>query len=85
MSYRETFRMNQRDFDDEIQEQISDAAYCLLGISDDWDYFDIEQFLDWQLDNLDDLPEGYPKEVMNRKHEAQIMDVVEKLLNKRNR
>lgn len=85
MSYKETFRMNQRDFDDEIQEQISDAADCLLGISDDWDYFDIEQFLDWQLDNLDDLPEGYPKEVMNRKHEAQIMDVVEKLLNKRNR
>ena len=70
MSYRETFRMNQRDFDDEIQEQIFDAADRLLGISDDWDYFDIEQFLDWQLANLNDLPEGYPKEVMDRKYEV---------------
>ena len=85
MSYRETFRMNQRDFDDEIQEQIFDAADRLLGISDDWDYFDIEQFLDWQLANLNDLPEGYPKEVMDRKYEVQIMDAVEELLSKRNK
>ena len=68
-----------------ISTEIKEAAHCLLGISDEWGYFEVEQFLDWQLDNLDDLPEGYPKEVMNRKHEAQIMDVVEKLLNKRNR
>jgi hypothetical protein len=62
------------------KEQIKDAASCLLGISDDWDLFDIEQFLDWQLDNLDELPEGYPKEVMNRNYEEDIMNEVERLL-----
>jgi hypothetical protein len=62
------------------KEQIKDAASCLLGISDDWDLFDIEQFLDWQLDNLDELPEGYPKEVMNREYEEDIMNEVERLL-----
>jgi hypothetical protein len=62
------------------KEQIKDAASCLLGISDDWDLFDIEQFLDWQLDNLDELPEGYPKEVMNRDYEEDIMNEVERLL-----
>ena len=67
------------------EEKIEWAADCLLGISSDWDYFDIEQFLDWQLDNLDDLPEGYPKEVMKREYETQIMEAVEKLLFKRNR
>jgi hypothetical protein len=62
------------------KEQIKDAASCLLGISDDWGLFDIEQFLDWQLDNLDELPEGYPKEVMNRDYEEDIMNEVERLL-----
>ena len=81
MSYRETFRMNQRDFDDEIQDQITEAADCLLGISDEWGYFEIEQFLDWQLDNLDDLPEGYPKEVMTREYESLILEEVERVLN----
>lgn len=80
MAYRETFRMNQRDFDDEIQEQITEAAHCLLGIDDGWGYFDIEQFLDWQLDNLEDLPEGYPKEVMTREYESLILEEVERLL-----
>lgn len=28
------------------KEQIKDAALCLLGISDDWGYFEVEQFLD---------------------------------------
>jgi len=80
MAYRETFRMNQRDFDDEIQEQITEAAQCLLGISDDWGYFEVEQFLDWQLDNLDDLPEGYPKEVMTREYESLILEEVDRIL-----
>jgi hypothetical protein len=62
------------------KEQIKDAASCLLGISDDWGLSDIEQFLDWQLDNLDELPEGYPKEVMNREYEEDIMNEVERLL-----
>jgi hypothetical protein len=62
------------------KEQIKDAASCLLGISDDWGLFDIEQFLDWQLDNLDELPEGCPKEVMNRNYEEDIMNEVERLL-----
>ena len=59
------------------REMISLAADCLLGIESDWGYFEIEQFLDWQLDNLDDLPEGYPVEVMTREHEAEIMAAVE--------
>jgi hypothetical protein len=62
------------------KEQINDAAHCLLGISDDWGLSDIEQFLDWQLDNLDELPEGYPKEVMNRNYEEDIINEVERLL-----
>jgi hypothetical protein len=81
MAYRETFRMNQRDFDIEIQDQITEATDCLLGISDEWGYFEIEQFLDWQLDNLDDLPEGYPKEVMTREYESLILEEVERVLN----
>jgi hypothetical protein len=66
-----------------IQEQIKDAAHCLLGISDDWGYFEIEQFLDWQLDHLDELPEGYPVEVMTREYESDIMDAVDKILNEK--
>jgi len=80
MSYRETFRMNQRDFDEELEDNINEAAHCLLGIADNWGYFEIEQFLDWQLDNLDDLPEGYPKEVMTREYESLIMEEVERLI-----
>jgi len=67
------------------KEKIEWAADCLLGICDDWDYFDIEQFLDWQLDNLEDLAEGYPKEVMARENEIEIINAVERLLNKRNK
>lgn len=65
------------------QEQIKDAAHCLLGISDDWGYFEIEQFLDWQLDHLDELPDGYPVDVMTREYESDIMDAVDKILNKK--
>lgn len=65
------------------QEQIKDAAHCLLGISDDWGYFEIEQFLDWQLDHLDELPDGYPVDVMTREYESDIMDAVDKILNEK--
>jgi hypothetical protein len=63
-----------------LQEQLRDAAQCLMGISDDWGYFEIEQFLDWQLDNLDELPEGYPIEVMTREYESDIMAEVDYLM-----
>ena len=63
-----------------IQEQIKEAAHCLMGISDDWDFSDIEQFLDWQLDHLDELPEGYPIEVMTREYESDILDEVYNLI-----
>lgn len=62
------------------KEQIIEAAHCLLGISDDWKYNDVKEFLDWQLDNLDELPEGYPKEVMTREYEDQILEQVKILL-----
>ena len=65
------------------QQQIDNAANCLLGISDEWGYLDIEQFLDWQLDNLDDLADGYPKEVMTREYEDDIMEAVNNKLNNR--
>jgi hypothetical protein len=81
MTYKETFRMNQRDFDEELEDNITEAAQCLLGISADWGYFEIEQFLDWQLDNLDELPEGYPEKVMTREYESLILEEVERLLN----
>jgi hypothetical protein len=80
MTYKETFRMNQRDFDEVLEDNINEAAQCLLGIANDWGYFEIEQFLDWQLDNLDELPEGYPKEVMTREYESLILEEVERLL-----
>jgi hypothetical protein len=80
MTYKETFRINQRDFDEELEDNINEAAQCLLGISDDWGYSEIEQFLNWQLDNLDDLAEGYPKEVMTREYESLILEEVERLL-----
>lgn len=63
-----------------IQEQIKDAAHCLLGISDDWGYFEIEQFLDWQLDNMDNIADGYPLEVMTREYEDSILEQVQVLL-----
>ena len=66
-----------------IKEQIKEAADCLLGISDDWGYFEVEQFLDWQLDNLDELAEGYPVEVMTREYEQDIMGEVDYLLSKK--
>ena len=62
------------------KEQIKDAASCLLGISDDWKYNDVKEFLDWQLDNLDELPGGYPKKVMTREYEDQILEQVKILL-----
>lgn len=63
------------------QEQIKDAAQCLLGISDDWGYFEIEQFLDWALDNPDELKDvGYPMEVMTREYESDILNEVEYIL-----
>ena len=64
-----------------MKDQITDAAQCLLGICDEWDYFDIEQFLDWQLDNIEDIAEGYPMEVMAREYEVDIMNEVERILN----
>jgi len=67
------------------KEKIERTANCLLGICDDWDYFDIEQFLDWQLDNLENLAAGYPKEVMVRENEIEILREVERLLNTRNK
>jgi len=63
-----------------IKKQIKEAADCLLGISDDWGYFEVEQFLDWQLDNLDELAEGYPVEVMTREYESEIMSEVENII-----
>lgn len=65
------------------QEQIKDAAQCLLGISDDWGYFEIEQFLDWALDNPDEIDGvGYPMEVMTREYESDILNEVEYILKK---
>ena len=61
-------------------QQITEAAHCLLGISDDWGYSDFIEFLDWQLDNLDELPEGYPEQVMTRQYESRILDEVKRLL-----
>ena len=29
------------------KEQIKDVASCLLGISDDWKYNDVKEFLNW--------------------------------------
>lgn len=61
-------------------EKIKYAANCLLGICDDWGYFEVEQFLDWQLDNMDEIAENYPLEVMTREYEELIMEQVKILL-----
>ena len=63
-----------------IENKIKLAANCLLGISDDWSYSNIKQFLDWQLDNLDDLADGYPRDVMTREYEDDIMNEVDNQL-----
>jgi len=65
------------------KQKIKDAAHCLLGISDDWGLEDIEQFLNWQLDNMDDIAEGYPLEVMTREYEQDILEAVETILSNR--
>jgi len=64
-------------------EQIKEAAQCLLGIDDEWGFDDIEGFLNWQFDNLDELPEGYPKPVMQRRFEDLILKEVKYLLSKK--
>jgi len=56
-----------------------------MGIDDDWGYFEIEQFLDWQLDNIEDIAEGYPLEVMTREYESMIMEEVDRLLSIKSR
>jgi hypothetical protein len=70
------------------QEQIKDAAQCLLGINDlseEWGYFEIEQFLDWVLDNPEELEGvGYPMEVMTREYEVDILNEIEKQIRKTN-
>ena len=63
-----------------IENKIKLAANYLLGISDNWGYSNIKQFLDWQLDNLDDLADGYPRDVMTREHEDDIMNEVDNQL-----
>lgn len=65
------------------EDQIQLAAQCLLGIHDEWDFFDIEQHLDWLLNNKEEIAEGYPMDVMNRECEVDIMNEVERILTHR--
>jgi hypothetical protein len=60
--------------------QIKYAAQCLLGIDDDWKYSDIEEHLDWLLDNKDEIAEGYPLGVMDYEYRGEILKQVKILL-----
>jgi hypothetical protein len=61
-------------------KQIKDAAQCLLGISDDWKYSDIEEHLEWLLENRDEIAEGYPMDVMYEEYFDDIMLEVNRII-----
>jgi len=72
---------------DKKQEQIKEASQCLLGVNDiseEWGYFEIEQLLDWMLNNPEEIPQGYPMGVMKREYEIDIMNEVENQIRKTN-
>ncbi len=64
-----------------LQPKIKKAAELLMGISDTYDINDIEIYLDWML-STGEIPDEYPKEVMNREYESIIIYEVEKTMDK---
>ena len=64
-----------------LQPKIKKAAELLMGISDTYDINDIEIYLDWMLSS-GEIPDEYPKEVMNREYESIIIYEVEKNMDK---
>lgn len=64
-----------------LQPKIKKVAELLMGISDTYDINDIEIYLDWML-SIGEIPDEYPKEVMNREYESIIINEVEKTMDK---
>ena len=62
------------------QEMFREAAQCLTGISDEWNYSDIYEHLGWLLDNPDEIAEGYPLEVMTTEFRNYILEEVINIL-----
>ena len=61
----------------ELKDQIEEAAYMLLGICDDWRLGDIAEFLQWGMDNPDELEDaGYPMQVCVPEHQQDILNQV---------
>jgi len=64
-----------------LQPKIKKAAELLMGISDTYDINNIEIHLDCML-STGEIPDEYPKEVMNREYESIIIYEVEKTMDK---
>jgi len=59
-----------------MTQEIKHNASCLLGISDDWTFNDIEEHLDWLIQNPNEIAEGYHKEYITEFHKQQTMSWV---------
>jgi len=59
-----------------MTKEIKHNADCLLGISDDWTFSDIEEHLDWLIQNPDEIVEGYHKEFITKEHKSATMEWV---------
>jgi len=59
-----------------------DTADKLLGISDDWGYYNIKEHLKWLINNPDEIADGYDKSAFKTSNMDMIMDEVRIKLNK---
>ena len=58
---------------EDIEQKIKHNAYCLLGISSDWTFSDIEEHLNWLIQNPDEIAEGYHKEYIKEEFKSKTM------------
>ena len=56
------------------------TAGQLLGISDDWGFFEIGEHLVWLIANPDEIADGYDKSVLIPENYYLIMEEVKMLL-----
>jgi hypothetical protein len=64
-----------------LQPKIKKAAELLMGISNIYDINDVEIYLDWML-STGEIPDEYPKEIMNKEYKSIIIYEVEKTMDK---
>ena len=59
-----------------MNNKFKDTASRLLGISDDWTFWDIKEHLEWLIENPSEIVDGYNKSVFKESNIDRIMDEV---------